>query len=116
MWHRLQGMIVAMEAPETPETPETPEADEVVDPSVLLARTSREIRKGVITLIVGVILFVVSYLAVEGQMPELTIENMLDFDNPRILSQYQLWGSLLVTYVGGMIIFVNIRLRKQSQV
>jgi hypothetical protein len=53
---------------------------------------------------------------VEGQMPELTIDNMLDFDNPRIVSQYQLWGSLLVTYVGGMIIFVNIRLRKQSQV
>lgn len=113
MFHHLKGMIVAMEAPEAPETPEVPEAE---DPSVLLERTSREIRKGIITLIVGVILFVASYLAVEGQMPELTLDNMLDFENARILSQYQLWGSLLVTYVGGMIIFVNVRLRKQSQV
>ena len=107
MFHRLKGMIVAME---------TPEADEVADPSVLLDRTSREIRKGIIILIVGVILFVVSYFGVEGKMPELTLDNILDFDNARIVSQYQLWGSLLVTYVGGMIIFVNIRLRKQTQV
>ncbi len=106
MFHRLKGMIVAMEAPE---------ADDVAIQRALLERTSREIRKGVIILIVGVTLFVFSYLAVEGQMPELTLDNMLDFENARIRSQYQLWGSLLVTYVGGMIIFVNIRLRKQTQ-
>jgi hypothetical protein len=46
-------------------------------------------------------------------MPELTLENMFQLDDPGIRYKYGMWASVLVAYIGGLEITVHYRLLKK---
>jgi|AJXC01.1.fsa_nt_gi hypothetical protein len=76
-------------------------------------QSSRKIRRGLLLLVGGVALCYSCVQLAAGPMPELTLENMFQLDDPGIRFKYGMWASLLVAYIGGLEITVHYRLLKK---
>ena len=91
-----------------------PDLDDPRLEKAIREQASQQIRRGFLFLIIGIGLCFYCRAQVEGAMPELTRETMLDLKDPGILYKYGMWASLLVAYIGGVMIYAHRRNLKES--